>query len=639
MNRLFQSTLGSVLLVVLVALAGFQVWQLHRIEALLLRGVPTPAGVAQPVATSAAAAPADCKQSAWWKSDVAATAEPGNLLKAPKRCRVDDAQVVRGGTLRRIWPSDPNGLSPYGDGGQSVDVREINAWISGWLAYPDPDRPSEWIPELAQSISTPDEGLTYVIRLRQGVAWHTPQLEDGNPKHDWLRGKEHELTADDYVIVFQNILDPTLKMRFAVLRSGLEELTAVEKVDKYTFKVVFKKRKFGNLLNFIQLEPLASWLFAYDEEGRELDRATIGETLPKHWYNQKGMGVGPYRFKEWKQGESVVLARNPTYWGEPASFDAVNLRIIKDKAAWPRELENQALDMTTMMPAQYRTTVLDAKGPPFGNPRVKVGKAPGFSYFYVGWNQMNPRLTDKRVRQALSMAVDRQSILDNVYYGLGELISGPLTPDHPCYDTSIAPYPYDPARAGALLEAAGWIDADKDGVREQVVNGERLDLQLSLLLYGGSEEWATIGNAMKESYRKVGVGLELVPLEWPMQQQRMKERSFDAYSGSWSMPYDYDPRGLWDSASADVPGSQNYIGFRNPEMDRMIDGYDVDFDEASRNRTCKAMHALVHEEEPYMFMFSRVTPVLWWDWLNDVEFFPVTPQRDIRYWSFSEARP
>lgn len=641
MTRFLQSTFSLVLLLALLVLAILQVWQLNRIEARLAGGAgvaATPAPAA-PTTSAASASSTDCRQDAWWKADEAATAQPGNLLVMHPRCKIDDATVVRGGTLRRVWGQDPNGLNVWGNGGNSADVREIYRYISGIMAYPNPDHPERLSPELAVSVTTPDDGLTYLISLRKGVFWHAPLVDDPTGRHKWLM-VDHEFTADDYVFVFEHILDPTVAARFAVARGDMSDLVSVEKVDRYTFSLRFSGRRHAHLSSFTQYEPAPSWLYGYDEDGIALDKASFGQAFPKHWYNQKGIGMGPYQFQEWKQGEGITLVRNERFWGEAPTFDRVRLQIIKDKAGWPRALQNQELDFVHLLPAQYRTTVLDAKGGPiFGDPHVKSGLNETLSYFYIGWNRTNPRLSDPKVRRALTMAVDRQALLDNVYYGLGAVISGPLTPAHSCYDRGIAPWPYDPTAAAKLLDEAGWIDGNGDGVREKAVGKDRLELKLTLLLYGTSEEWATIGNQFKEAYRKIGVSLDLLPMEWAAMQQHMKERDFDAYTGSWSMDYEYDPRPLWHSSTAGTPGSINYIGFQDPEVDKMVESFETDFDEAHRLQTCHQLHRYLHEDEPYTLLFSRTTPVLWWDWLNELELFPANPNRDLRYYSFNTARP
>lgn len=584
-------------------------------------------------------APQSCIEQAWWSSDELATAEPGNLLTMHTRCLVDDKVVVPGGTLRRVWGADPSGLNIYASDGNSSDVVEIYRYISNRLAYRQVADPSRFSPELAQSITSPDGGLTYIIRLRQGVQWQAPDVPLDDPRYAWLKGP-HELTADDYLFVFELLQDETVSGRFSGLRGSLGGLLQAVQVDTYTFKLVFDKRTHSRFSNLSVLEPLPRWLYAYDEDGHLVDKARFGEVFSHHWYADRGIGTGPYRLTEWKPGEGIKLERNQGYWGEPPAFDRVRLKIIKDKAAWPREFGNRDLDWVFLAPNQYNTTVLQAPGgKPFDSDHVKTANNAFFGYFYVGWDVNDPRFVDRRVREALTLAVDRAAILKYLYFGLGELISGPLTPHEPCYDSSIQPHPYDPVEAARLLTEAGWVDGDGDGVREKVIDGKSVPLEFSLLSYAGSEEWKAIANQLVESWQAVGVRATVEAVDWATQQSRTKRREFDAYTGSWLDDYEFEPGNLFHSRLADKEESLNYVGYRNPEFDALSDAYSVNMDETSRLEQCHQLHRIIHEDAPYMFLFSRETPVLWWDTMNDIEMFPTPPNRDLRFQSFVQAPP
>lgn len=637
------TNLGVALLVVM---AGVQIWQLDRIEGRLVGG----AAPAAPAASSGGApapspstAAADCTRLPYWKNDLAATAEPGNILTMPRSCLVDWAKAKPGGTLRRIWGSDPNGMSIYGDGGNSADVRELYRYFSNRLAYRDqPEAPETWAPELAEYISYSEDHLTITVRLRKGVKWHTPQVDWASGKYEWLKG-EHELVADDFLFPLELVMSglPATK-KVGAVRSDFVNLAKAEKVDEHTFRLVYTEPDHANLTNLIEdLEPFPRWLYGYDESGKAFPPEVVGERLKDHWYNDRPIGTGPFRFVEWKQAERIVMEKNPDYWGEPVAFDKVELKMIADKSAWTREFQNQNLDLAHILPNGYRTDVkvwTDKGEPPFGDKRANLGMNPYFAYFYVGWNLRRPLFTDVRVRQALTYALDRQSLLDFVYAGLGTLIAGPVTPlQKSCYDESVKPLPYDLDAARKLLAEAGWTDTDKDGVLDKVIDGRKTNFEFRFLVYAGSQEWTTIANQMVESYKKIGIKVTPEALEWPNMQSRMQERDFDAYSGSWSMGWEYTPYNLWHSATADKKDTINYIGFKNPELDPLIEDYAKDFDESRRAETCRTITRKVSESYPYTFLFARTTPVLYWDWVNPFDMLPDTPNRDLRRMSFNRT--
>ena len=247
MKRLLETTLTRLLLLGLVALGVMQVWQLNRIEGRLVAIEADGAAGAQradpraPSQAASADAMIDCTKSDWWASDQQATAEPGNALAMHTRCKVQAEHVESGGTFRRVWAADLGGLNPYGDAGNNADVREIFQYVSAALAYRHPEQPSVWSPDLAQSASWSPDGRVLTVRLRQGVLWHPPQVDLDDPRHAWLRG-DHELTADDYLFVFNHVLDP------APVGAAPERLTTTHTdLNRHLRDTTGKLRRFVNV--------------------------------------------------------------------------------------------------------------------------------------------------------------------------------------------------------------------------------------------------------------------------------------------------------------------------------------------------------------------------------------------------------
>src|SRR5690606_30667210 len=149
-----------------------------------------------------------------------------------------------------------------------------------------------------------------------------------------------------------------------------------------------------------------------------------------------------------------------------------------------------------------------------------------------------PLFRDKRVRAAMTHAFNRQQVIDKVFQGLGEIVSGDAAPDSPRNDPTIRPLPFDLARARALLAEAGWKDSDGDGLVDQVIDGKRIPFEFTLMLYAGSPEWSALANIYKEDLLKIGIKLTVASVEWSVMQKRTDEKSFDAFTGGWSVGYD-----------------------------------------------------------------------------------------------------
>lgn len=628
MRNVGQSAVIGSLLTLILGVSVLHTCQLDRIEQRLraMEGRPGPS--ASPTAAAAARSPSP--------EELAALADPRNLLKPMGRTLVRAQTVVRGGTLRVETGSDPRGMNVYL--GTGADLVEYDRYFNNRLAARSPENPDQYTPELAISVITPDQGLSYEISLRPRVLWQPAVVDAANPRYAWLQG-EHELTSADYQFLFQLIATPEVNGRITSLRNYFEALERFEVIDRYRFRVVMKERLATTLPSILDLPPIPRWIFAFDEDGKPLDPKSWGKQINEHWHAQRAVGTGPYRFESWVPGVKFELVKNPQYFGEPPGFDRVLIRIVKDQSSWPRLLKTGELDLIRLQPEQYKTEVLGATGPILGEPRIKAARQPELGYFYIGWNEARPFFADKRVRQALTLALDRESIVKNVFYGLGQVTSGPFGRQHSCYDQRIAPMPFDPGLAAKKLDEAGWVDSDGDGIRDKQIGDRRVPFDFTLLIYGNSNEWETIASIYRESLAKLGVKMTPVALEWTTMLKRMDDREFDAFSGAWILTWDVDLQQTWHSKEADRPQSSNRIGYKSAEADTIIEALRRELDDTKRTALCHRFHALLHEEQPYTFLYQRERSVLYWDYLNEPEMTLIWPYRDLRYFSFREQRP
>ena len=639
MKQLLNSSFVILCMVGLVGLGMLNTCQLNALEKGIIANQQAIAELAENGVAVAGVASNGVGTSApaFELAEAEALTDPANILAALDRPHYKSKKVAKGGTFRRLIGSDPPSLNPYGS--NAADVSELAEYMSRTLASRHIDNPSRFAPALALKVTTPDEGMSYMVHLRKGVYWHEPKVDWATGRYEWLKGK-HEVTSDDFKFVFEMIQNPQVAGRIAALRNYFESLERVDVIDRYTFKVVYNERLYMNLPMLLDgLVPMPRWLYMYDEDGHAFDKANWGLKFNEHWYNQKMIGMGPYQFVAWDPGVKLELERNKQYYGERPSFDRIIMHIVKDQNAFPRKLKTGEVDMTRLQPEQYRTEVLEAKGPPLGNERIKYKDQSTLGYFYLGWNADTPYFGDTRVRQAMTLAFNRKDIIESVFAGLGKLTTGPFAQQNPCYDEGIEPYPFDLALAGEKLDAAGWKDSDGDGVRDKVVNGERIPFEFSMLIYGGSSEYQTLANIYREDLLQVGVKLNPRSVEWSTMLKKMNDREFDVYTGAWVLGWETDLVQLWHSQEADKTKSSNRIGFRNKQADHIADTMRRTFDENERLKLCRDFHKLVHEEQPYTFIYQRSRPVVYWDYMNNPEFSVVSPYRNLNYFSFSEERP
>jgi ABC-type transport system substrate-binding protein len=626
-NELVRSTIGVLALLGILVLTIVNTCQLDAIERKIGGGPIDDSRPPPPPPSCEVVPPAPLKE-----TDPLVQA-PGNRLVPAVRAWAN-APHVECGPIRFEAGQDPPGLNRLASK-NAADMRELYSYVGNYLARRHPEDPSIYGPELAINLTESDDGLTYTVHLRKGVLWHEPMVDWDSGKYEWLRGP-HEMVSDDFVFMIEVVQNPDIGGRAAAVRNYFEALDRVEVIDDHTFALHFKEKLYSNIETFYELEPFPRWLYMYDESGKQFGKKEWGTKLNEHWYNQRAIGTGPYRFVSWEPGVRVVMERNPDYFGEKPAFERIEYNIIKDQTAWPRSLKTRQLDITRIQPEQW-ATLLGSKDQCFDNPHIRCTKFPETSYFYIGWNEDRPWFKDPLVRRAMTEALDREGVFDNVFHGLGALTTGPFPQQSPCYDKSIEPWPYDLSSAAALLDEAGWIDSDGDGIRDKVIDGAKIPFAFHLVIYGSSTEWETIANIYREALLTIGVKMDPVALEWATHLKRVEDREFDAVTLSWVPGWEADLMQIWHSQEADRPKSSNRIGFRNKDADRIAEALRREFDPDKRVALCHEFHALVHELQPYTFVYQRSRAAAYWDYMNEPEFSLVPPIRDARYWSFATA--
>ena len=225
------------------------------------------------------------------------------------------------------------------------------------------------------------------------------------------------------------------------------------------------------------------------------------------------------------------------------------------------------------------------------------------NYSYIGWNSKRPFFADKRVRTALTHLVNRELILDKILYNLGAIVTNPFYINSPEYDKSIEPYPYNPAKAEELLKKAGWVDHDGDRIRDK----DGVKFAFEFLIPGGSETGEKIATILKEELDNMGIRMDIRKTEWAVFTARLNDRNFDAVTLAWSMGVESDPYQIWSSTQAER--GSNFIGFKNEEADKLIEEARTEFDRGKRKELYRKFAEIVHEEQPYTFLFCRKSTV------------------------------
>ena len=441
---------------------------------------------------------------------------------------------------------------------------EINGFVfNGLLKY---DKDLILVGDLAESWEVKEGARPEItFTLRPGVRWH-----DGRP-----------FTAEDVRFTYQTIMDEKTN---TVRRSDYELVDRLEVLDDRHLRVIYKE----------PFSPgLSSWTMGIIPQ-HLLAGADINTTP----FNRRPVGTGPFKFDEWVSDEKIALTANPDYFEGRPYLDRIIYRIIPETSLSEIELLTGGIDLFSTYPHQYQRMSRD--------PRLTLYRYPSLGYTYVGYNQNSVLFQDRRVRQALTMAINREEMITFILFGLGQQATGPF-PGHLWYsDPKVAPWPFDPARARRYLKEAGWEDRDGDGILEK--DGQ--PFRFTLITNSGNEVRKDVGVLIQRYWRDLGIDVKLEMYEWSVFLKNfINPRHFDACILGWSLGVDPDAYNIWHSKQ--IKDGFNFIGYRNPVADRLWEAGRREYQPDKRRQIYYQLQALLAEDQPYTFLFvSDALPAL-----------------------------
>lgn len=437
---------------------------------------------------------------------------------------------------------------------------DISGWIFNGLTKYDKD--IKIIGDLAESWDVSADGLVITFHLRKGVKW-----QDGAP-----------FTSADVLFTYKTLKDPKVATPYS---DTVGPVGKVEAPDDYTVRVTYK-------------EPFAPALEAWGM-GIIPKHILEGKDINNDEFNRHPIGTGPYKFEEWRSGSRIVLDAYDGYFEGRPHIDKYIARILPDQATEFLELKTRGIDFMNLTPLQYSR---QTDTPDF-NSHFNKFRYPAFAYTYLGFNLNDERFKDKRVRQAISYAVDQKSIIQGVLLGLGTPCTGPFPPESWAFNKDVKGYPYDPEKAKALLAAAGWQDTNSDGILEK----DGKPFQFTILVNQNNEERKKVGEIIQQDLKKVGIQVKLVTLEWQaLLHDFIDKRRFEAIILGWALSRDPDLYDMWYSKKT-KEGEFNFVGYNNPEVDRLLIEGRQTFDLEKRKEIYHKLHAMLSDDAPYVFLY------------------------------------
>ncbi|MBP7055631.1 MAG: peptide-binding protein [Candidatus Omnitrophica bacterium] len=475
-------------------------------------------------------------------------------------------EPAQGDAIVSAMISDANTLVPI-LASDAASAEVCGMLFNGLVKY---DEKVAIVGDLAESWEIADGGLAIIFHLRRNVKWH-----DGEP-----------FTARDVEFTYQKLIDPSVKTPYS---GDFERVKSLDILDDYTLKVTYK-------------EPFAPALSSW---GMWImpEHLLKGKDLSSTNFSRSPVGTGPYRFKKWQSGEKIELVANKDYFEGRPYIDRYIIRVIPDAATIFLELEVLGVDMASLTPLQFTRQT----GNSFFKKNYNKFKYPSFSYTYIGYNLNDPKFKDIRVRKALDMAVDKEAIIDTVLFGLGRLTTGPYLLDSWAYNKEVKPNPYDPARAKELLKDAGWTDSDGDGW----VDKDDKVFEFTLLVNQGNIDRERTAEMVQGYLKAVGVRMKIRVLEWnAMINEFINKRRFEAVLMGWFLARDPDNYDIWHSSKT-REAEFNFIGYSNPEVDRLLVKGRQTFDQDERKVAYNKIHEIIYDEQPCTFLYSsEILPIV-----------------------------
>ncbi len=439
----------------------------------------------------------------------------------------------------------------------SFDIADLI--YNGLVKY---DKNLKLVGVLAESWNVSTDGLAIIFHLRKGVKWH-----DG-----------HDFTSRDVLYTYKVTIDPKTPTAYA---ESFKQVKKADAPDPYTFRVTYAK-PYAPALESWSMLILPSHLL----EGNDITKSE----LARH-----PVGTGPYKFKEWVPGQKLVLESNKDYFEGRPYIDRYIYRIIPDNSTMFMELKAEGLDMMGLSPVQFQRETDTSRF----KARFNKYRYPAFAYTYLGYNLRNPLFADKRVRQAITSAINKNEIVHGVLLGMGQTAHGPYKPGTWAYDPHIKDFDYNPERAKRLLAEAGWKEKNSDGIL--VKDGK--PFQFTIITNQGNAERSKALQIIQQRLRVVGIDVRPRVIEWAaFVTQFIDKRNFEAVILGWTIGQDPDLYDIWHSSKTG-PKELNFIGYKNPEVDRLLEEGRSTFNMEKRRKCYYRIQEILAEDQPYTFLY------------------------------------
>lgn len=480
----------------------------------------------------------------------------------------DAATPRRGGTIVAGWTAEPGSANEYITP-STLPTNEVLFRVFQRLVDEQPDfneHPATFAPQLAESYEWSPDRKAITFRLRKNAVW-----SDGVP-----------LTAEDVRWTWQVQTHPKVRWDNVTSKDFIRD---VEVVDPHTVRFHFTRVYNKQMLDANEgvILPKHAWSKLPVEKWRE----------SSDWFKQNLVVSGPFTIASWTPLQELVLARNERYWEKDRPYlDRVVMRILPDAGSLVSQVLGGELDF---IPQVAPTDVPRVKA----DPDLNLISYWSNLYVVVGWNTSRPLFADADVRRALTLAMDRQAIVDTLLPGgMGRVAVSPYIQSVWAHDKTLKPHPFDPTEARRILAAKGWKDSDGDGILDR--DGKPFTFELTS--NAGNQQRNDAAVMIQQQLKKVGIDARPRILEFNTMVQEMNNGVLEATVIGLSMDTSLDMTAQFHTRSIPDEGA-NSFRYSNPEVDRLLE-------QAASKPTLQEAEPLIHQIERLIHRDQPVT-FLW----------------------------
>lgn len=451
-------------------------------------------------------------------------------------------------TLQLSISSSPSRINPL-LATDSASSQVADYIFNGLVKF---DRDGTIVGDLAKRFYFEDN-QTLIFELRDGVKWH-----DGV-----------EFDSEDVIYTYKLLNSPKLVTPY---KDDFRYVESVEKIDKYHIRVKYKQPYFKALSIWMMgILPSHLWKSVDDPMTTDLNKLPIG--------------TGAYKLtKPFKVNERIVLESNEEYFIHAPYIKKINLHYIGDPSTQFITLKAKELDMGGLDPLQVERQI-DSEFRDY----YQMVEQPSNSYTYMGFNLRRDIFKDRRVREAIALAIDREEMVDLLFFSHGVVCNGPFMPNSTAYPKDYIPYSYNPTKSKELLSEMGY--------------NKNNPLEFELVTNTANDTRVYAAQIIQYQLNRVGIKMTIRTMEWQaFLNTIVMPHNFDAVLLGWSLSLTPDAYSIWHS-DGDKKGGFNFIGYHNDRADKMIEDAQSIVDPKRFGDIYKSLFKEIVDDYPYIFLY------------------------------------